>query len=36
MWEDKWLLPPDKGQGKINTFIIIYCKPKQSAGKDLW
>ena len=33
MWEDKWLLPSDKGQDKINTFIIIYPKQKQSAGK---
>ena len=33
MWADKWLLPPGKGQDKINTFIIIYPKQKQSARK---
>ena len=33
MCEDKWLLPSDKGQGKINVSIIIYPKQKKSAGK---
>ena len=32
MW-DKLLLSSDKGQGKINTFTIIYPKQKQSARK---
>ena len=27
--EDQWSLPSDKGQGRINTFIILYPKRKQ-------